>query len=137
MYIIYGFLYCIVWAILYTASIWCCVSKLCTVDLSLALCLHYCQCSVPCVLLLYCISATASAVCSMHYSLVLCVCITVSAVCCAYESCIVFALLPVQCTVRVSPVLFALLPAQCDVHVSSVLCLPNVLPAQFTVWRLQ
>ena len=30
--------------------------------------------------------------------------------------------------------MFALLPAQCAVCVSPVLCLLNVLPAQFTMW---
>ena len=62
------------------------------------------------------------------------------------ESCAVFALLPVQCAVCVSPVLclhychssvlcvvFALLPAQCAVCVRPVSCLLNVLPMQFAV----
>ena len=57
------FLYCIVWAILYTASIGCYVSELCTVDVILVVYLHYCQHSVPYVLVLYCIFTTASTVC--------------------------------------------------------------------------
>ena len=63
-----------------------------------------------------------------------------------------FALLPVQCTVCVSPMLclhycqccvckscvvFVLLPAQCAVCVSPVLCLLNVLPMQFAVRGLR
>ena len=69
------FLHCMVWA-LHTVSTGCCVSKLCTVDISPVLCLHYCQPSVPCVLRIistllpaqcvtcvspFCISTTASA----------------------------------------------------------------------------
>ena len=81
-------------------------------------CLHYCQCSVLCVWVLYC------------------VCTTASIVCCVCKSCVLFALLPVQSVVHVSPVLrlhycqrsksyvvLALLPAQCAVSVSPVLCL--------------
>ena len=81
----------------------------------------------------------------------MCVCTTASAVCCVCKSCVVFALLPAQCAVCVSPVLclhycqhsvlcvckfcvmFALLTAQCAMCVSPVLCLLNVLPAQFAV----
>ena len=74
---------------------------------------------------------------------------------CVCKSCVVFALLPVQCAVCVSLVLcmhycqrsvlcvckscvaFALLPVQCAVRVSPVLCLLNVLPAQFAMWGLR
>ena len=50
-------------------------------------CLHYCQRSVLCIRVLYC------------------ACTTASVVCCACKPCVVFALLPAQCVVRVSPVL--------------------------------
>ena len=126
------------------------------------LCLHYCQRSVLCMRVLYCVYTTASIVC--------CVC----------KSCVVFALLPGQCAVCESPVLcllnvlptqfavqglwkvllllfyfaifcttvsavccvckscvvFVLLPAQCAVCESPMLCLLNVLPVQFAVWGL-
>ena len=59
-------------------------------------CLHYCQCSVPCIWILCCVCATASAVC--------CVC----------KSCAMFVLLPVQCAVHVSAVL-CLHYCQCSV----------------------
>ena len=82
------------------------------------------------------------------------VCTTASAECCVCKSYVVFALLPAQCAVCVSPmsvcttasaeccvckscVVFALLPAQCAVCIIPVLCLLNVLPAQFAVWGLQ
>ena len=46
-----------------------------------------------------------------------------------------FALLPAQCVcVCKSYIVFVLLPAQWSVCVSVVLCLLNVLPAQFAVW---
>ena len=60
MCIVYHVLFVLYCMNLYTASIGCCVSKLCTVYVSPVLCL---QPSVPCVLVLYCISTTASAVC--------------------------------------------------------------------------
>ena len=52
--------------------------------------------------------------------------------------CYCFALLPAQCAVHVFPMLyFALLPVQCAVCVSPVMCLFNVLPAQFAVRGLR
>ena len=58
------FLYRIVCAILYIASIGYCMGKLCTVDVSPVLhvfaLLTVHQYSVPCVLVLYCISTTSS-----------------------------------------------------------------------------
>ena len=110
--------------------------------------LHYCQCSMTCKLVLYCMHLY------LHYCqrsvlcmrVLYCVYITASIVYCVCKSCVVFALLPTQCAVRVSPVLclhyrqrsvlccvspvlckscvvYALLPMQCAVRVSSVLCL--------------
>ena len=61
---------------------------------------------MTCKLVLYC----------MH----VCVCTTASTVCCMCKSCVVFALLPAQCALCVSP----------------MLCLFNVLPAQFVVQGL-
>ena len=87
-----------VWTILYTASKGCCVSKLCTVDVSPVLCLHFCQCSVPCLLVLYCITSTANAVCYTCWS------------------CIVFALLPARCA------LWGLLYALCCVWLMYCQC---------------
>ena len=81
--------------------------------------LHYCQHSV------------------LYVQVLCCVCTTASTVCCVCKSCVVFVLLPAQCAVCKSCVVFALLPAQCAVSVSPVLCLINVLPAQFAVWGLR
>ena len=93
-----------------TANTVCCVCKSyvvfallpaqCAVCVSPMLCLHYCRHSVLCVVCCVCI--TASAVCCLCES-----CTTASAVCCVWKSrsCAVFALLPVQCAVSVSPVL--------------------------------
>ena len=71
---------------------------------------------------------TAGAVCrvgydksSYYYFILLFFYTTASAVCCVRKSCIVFALLPAQCAVCVSP----------------VLCLLNVMPAQFAMWGLR
>ena len=86
--------------------------------------LHYCQPSVPCVLSLYCISTTANVVWHVSYSCIVCMCIcsTASAVCYECECCVVFALLPAQCAVRVSPVM-CLHYCQCSVLCVCVLCL--------------
>ena len=69
---------------------------------------------------------------------------------CGCNSCVVFALLQVQCAVCVNPMLclhycqrsvlcvvFALLPAQYAVCVSPVLCLLNILQAQFAMRGLR
>ena len=124
---------------LLTASIGCCVSKLCTVDVSPVLCLHYyqpivqcvfrivstllpaqfvmgvspvlylhyCQCSSMSVLVLYfthvCLHYCQRNVLSIWVQY--CVCTTASAVCCVCKPCIVFALMPAQCAVCVSPIL--------------------------------
>ena len=85
--------------------------------------LHYCQCSMTCKLVLYCVHVY------LHYCqrsvlcmrVLYCVYTTASIVCCMCKSCVVFALLPAQCAVCVSP----------------VLCLLNVLPTQSAVWGLQ
>ena len=53
------------------------------------------------------------------------------------KSCVVFALLLAQCAVCKSYVVYILMPAQGAVCVSAVLCLFNVLPAQFAVRGLQ
>ena len=50
--------------------------------------------------------------------------------CCVCNSYVAFAL-------RVLCVVFALLPANCTVCVNPVLCLLNVLPAQFAMWELR
>ena len=112
------------------------------------------QCALCCVCT---IASTVYRLCKF------CVVFALLPLCCVCKSCVVFALLPARCavcksyvvfallpvqfTVCVSPVLylhyckhsvlcvaFALLPAQCAVCVSPVLCLLNVLPAQFAVW---
>ena len=100
------------------------------VFVSPVLCLHYCQCSVLCV-----VFALLPAQCAVHVSPVLCllnvlpaqfamrgydkssyyyfillfllfcVCTTASAVCCVCKSYVVFALLPAQGAVCISPVL--------------------------------
>ena len=96
----------------------------CTVYVSPVLYLHFCQPSVPCML---------SPVLYLHYCLrsVLCIrvlyCVrtTVSAVCCVRKSSVVLALLQAQYTMYLckSCIVFALLPVQCAVYVSPVLCL--------------
>ena len=50
--------------------------------------------------------------------------------CCAYKSCVVFALLPVQCAVCVSPVLCLNYCQHNVLCVNPVLCLHYILPAQ-------
>ena len=85
--------------------------------------LHYCQCSMTCKLVLYCMHVY------LHYCqrsvlcmrVLYCVYTTANIVCYVCKSCVVFALLPAQYVVCVSP----------------VLCLLNVLPAQFAVRGLR
>ena len=113
----------------------------CAMCVSLVLYLHYCQCSMTCKLVLYCMHMC------LHYCqrsvlcmrVLDCVCTIASIVCCVCKFCVVFALLPAQGAVCVSPVLccttasavccvckscvvFPLLAVQCAVCVSPVLC---------------
>ena len=79
----------------------------CVMCFSPVLYLHYCQPLVMSVLVLYYTNVhlhyCQHSVLSMRVRY--CVCTTASAVCCVCKSCIVFALLPAQCAVYVSPVL--------------------------------
>ena len=120
-----------VWA-LYTISIGCCVSKLCNVDVSPVLCLHYCQPSVPCVFRI--VSTLLPAQCVMcvspvlylHYcqrlviSVIVPYCTHVRYVC---KSCTVSALLPAQYAMCVNPVLCLHYWQHNMLCVSPVLCL--------------
>ena len=102
------FLHFMVWS-LYTVSIGCCVSKLCTVDVSPVLCLHYCQPSVPCVF--YIVSTLLPAQCVMCVGPVLYL---------HYYQRLVMSVLVLYC---IHVCLHYILPVQCAIHASSVLCL--------------
>ena len=105
-------LYCIFCTILYTVNIvkelfksgivhYCQHSVSCV---SPVFYFHYCQRSASYVLVLYCISTAASAMC------------------CVYHSCIVSPLLPAQCVVCVSPVLYLHYCQQCMMRMLALYC---------------
>ena len=92
----------------------------CAVHVSHVLCLHYFQCSVLCVCRSYDVFALLPAQCAVCVSYVLCLHYCQHSVLCVQVLCCVCTITSTVCCV-----------------VSPVLCLLNVLPAQFALWGLR
>ena len=126
-----------------SVHIGCCVSQLCTVDVSPVLCLHYCQPSVPCAIRI--ISTLLPAQCVMCVSpvlylnycqhLVMSVLVLYCIHVCLYYCQHMYSVLSMRvqycvyttasavCYPCEFSIVFTLLPAQFAIHASSVLCL--------------